>query len=715
MEDRKRSMVPEHDELAPPAKRQAMSNNANGTKTHPDADLPWKEDLENFQKDAILRQLREYKREKQTCESQIAEMEKKMTYHDDHLRVVDSWFNQLLDEIRLMVNDIVVTRPLQPNDALFPPSLLFSDSEKFQEHLSDRSQKIRSVLSDLLSKSPGDANAEKLQEQLSKLLAQEKVTISELHRVTTEKDQLIERLEKASYRYMVAEKKLDRAKSQAVAKIERQAMQGATAAQSHEEPKDVKKESTEVNGTTVQAPVSEELLSAKKEAEAIALKRKEQLDKLDAENQKLTAELTQLKVRLSGLSDEDYSKTELFKGMKSQYDEVIRRINDLTAVNNTLREEAQKLQQERTQYRIQVDEETRVSIQNSETQLSKAETDLSRIRNSRDEYLADVTIRKAAAEEHKTSFGQIQDLAKASDDRIKALELEVERLKVQIGEQQASGERADLEQMDADQLRGKIVNLEKEYALVLEEMPSLEVAYKKAQAIASKKTAELVAWEEQIARLNAEKAKADQKFFGAMKAKEAREQESRLLRAQNLKSAEIITQLKEAETSSRNLAVNLEKQLTETKEAVNSTTSQVRTTQATMTKHLSVAEGFVSQIAELKKVVSSKDATCTAACQAQREAEVKIEQLQIQVDDSNKQIEEWKARSQGKQTDTEGQLRQMVLCTICRRNWKNTCIKLCGHVFCQECVDERVQSRSRKCPGCGKSFGANDTMRVHLT
>lgn len=41
MEDRKR---PSADDSAPPAKRQALT--VNGARSHPDADLPWKDDME---------------------------------------------------------------------------------------------------------------------------------------------------------------------------------------------------------------------------------------------------------------------------------------------------------------------------------------------------------------------------------------------------------------------------------------------------------------------------------------------------------------------------------------------------------------------------------------------------------------------------------------------------------------------------------------------
>lgn len=45
MEDRKRPATHDHNDSAPPLKKQATSVNG-GSKPHPDADMPWKDDLE---------------------------------------------------------------------------------------------------------------------------------------------------------------------------------------------------------------------------------------------------------------------------------------------------------------------------------------------------------------------------------------------------------------------------------------------------------------------------------------------------------------------------------------------------------------------------------------------------------------------------------------------------------------------------------------------
>lgn len=50
---------------------------------------------QEYQKGAIYRQMLEYKREKNTLEARLQELEKKSTDHDDHLRIVDAWWLQV--------------------------------------------------------------------------------------------------------------------------------------------------------------------------------------------------------------------------------------------------------------------------------------------------------------------------------------------------------------------------------------------------------------------------------------------------------------------------------------------------------------------------------------------------------------------------------------------------------------------------------------------
>ncbi|KAL4776132.1 BRE1 E3 ubiquitin ligase-domain-containing protein [Aspergillus nidulans var. acristatus] len=707
MEDRKRAATHENDS-APPLKKQATSVNG-GNKPHPDADMPWKDDLERFQKDAIWRQMQEYKRDKVSLEAKLKESAKATAYHADHLRVIDAWYNQLIDEVKLLLGS---PDEDSKDRSSFQSALQFEDLDNFEQHLKSRSDDIRDIISRLVAKSPtSPPEVSDLQSQLARKLAEEKATLAELSKVLSEKQQLEESLEEASLRYMVAEKKLDRARSLTVAKLEKQYILGAqrpggdSASGNRDEP-------PATNGATPtgeRTPDSDETYS---KLAAISEKQKEQIQKLEAENANLLSQITEISIKKTKLTDDDYAHTDLFKLLRSQYDDVVKRVNDLEAVNVQLREEAAKLRSERTAYRNQVDEETQIVLAEKEAQLMKTENDLARIRNTRDELLADQQMRKSAQEQERTATLKIQELADAGKAQIAALESEVERLRIEVGREKAK--QADINDITIEDLRTKYSNLERQYSMLNTELASMQTACKKYSSLASQRVAEFSAMEEKVSRLAAEKSKADQKYFSAMKSKEARDMEVRTLRMQNSKSSDIVSQLKESEAATRSLLANMEKQVSETKEALNSMVNKYHASQQQITENNIVMEGLRGQIAELKALSVSKDSSLASTSSACRRAETQVEGLKASLADTKKSLENWKNKSLGNSSSEYEMLRTLALCTVCRRNFKNTAIKTCGHVFCRECVEERLTSRSRKCPNCNRSFGNNDYMHITL-
>ncbi|KAI9762349.1 MAG: prephenate dehydratase [Chaenotheca gracillima] len=741
MEDRKRPATHIQDDSGPPLKRHASTVNG-ATRIDRDADMPWKDDLERFQKDAILRQMQEYKRERNDLEARLNEQKKRALYHDDHLRVIDAWWRQLLDEVKVLIGDVADLDQTEPKGAIMflhgsipsiifaddwvpdmnvTSTLLFADTEKFENHLKSRSEDIRSIASQLIARIPLSKSSDvaELQTRISKMLAIEKGHVVEIDRLQTEKDRVEERLENASWRFMMAEKKLDRAKSATVAKLERQAIFGGgndagSGIGGGEGPGAVKREGSEVvNGTTEPVEANLDIEIRRKEAVAVSEKRMAQIEKLETENEGLTNQVATLTSKTTHLSDDDYARSELFKHMKSQYEDVIKRINNLEATNIQLREEAEKMQAERAACRNQIEAEVQAPLGELENQLARAETDLARIRAARDELGADLAVKKATQDQEHNSYNMIKELASAREDRIKALESEIERLQLQHGSSKIETTE-DLEKLPVEDLRKKLQHLEQEYLMISNELPSMGAAWKKASALASKKVMESAALDEKIGRLQAEKAKADQKYFATMKLKESREVEVKTLRAQNSKSAEIVAQLKDVEASTRTLLVNVERQLAETKEALSAMTNQNRNLQQQITQCNITTNGFKTQINQLNETLKSKDASQASAAKAQRQSESEAEQLRVRLQETEKSLDSWRNKASGNQSEEFEMLRTLALCTVCRSRFKNTALKTCGHVFCKECVEERIASRSRKCPNCSRSYGAADVMAVHM-
>jgi E3 ubiquitin-protein ligase BRE1 len=487
-------------------------------------------------------------------------------------------------------------------------------------------------------------------------LASQKEFLVKLDRLRAEKEELSERLETASLRYIKAEKRLDRAKSSAVAKLEQQAIAGTgnsagSGIGSVENGTDIEM----TNGIEEENVASQ---TAYKEASAVVAKQKEQLDAVNAENKSLTEQLTAASARLSNLTEDDYARTELFKQIRSQHEDVIRRVNHLEQTNKELQEESKKYHAERTAYRTQIENEQEINNAELEGQLQRAEADLTRIRSARDELNAEVSMRKAAQDQDFTASEHLKELVGAKEDRITALELEVERLRSRV-EEQASPltPNPEIDSMDLEQLKRKYENLQREYESINKELPALQGAYKRVQALTTKKVMDFSTLEEKVQILAAEKAKADQKYFAARKDMDMRVGEVRSLRAQNAKSSEIISQLKDVESSNRTLLSNLEKQLGDMKQSNISIALENKKLEASAREAVSKTESLKNHVSELTNLLKSKDASNANAKHRAQSVETEIEQLRVRYEQVQKDRDSWKAKSLSNQSGEEEMLR----------------------------------------------------------
>lgn len=357
----------------------------------------------------------------------------------------------------------------------------------------------------------------------------------------------------------------------------------------------------------------------------------------------------------SKLTDDDYAHTDLFKLLRTQHEDVIKRINHLEAVNVQLRQEAEKLRAERTAYRNQLDAEKQQELHERDAQLQKAETDLARIRNARDELLADQQMRKAAQDQEKTSLIKIQELATAREAQIQAMESEVERLRVKVDGLKDAPRNVD--ELPVEELRVKYQTLDRQYAILNTELSSMQTVCKKYSGLASQKVADFSALEEKVQRLVAEKSKADQKYFAAMKSKEARDLEVRTLRMQNSKSSDIVSQLKDAEAATRSLLSNMEKQVAERKEALNYVSTKYRASQQQIVENNYAIDGLKAQVAELTSLAATKDSALASTAAAYRKAEAEIEGLNSTLADTKRSLESWKTKSLGNSSSEYEMLR----------------------------------------------------------
>ncbi|CAI4217585.1 unnamed protein product [Parascedosporium putredinis] len=560
----------------------------------------------------------------------------------------------------------------------------FEDSTDFQKHLDEKAKGLKSKAEALLnhlaaSRGSTVPNLSVLEERIGKLLA-------------SQKDYFVK-----------AEKKLDRVKSAQVQELEKKALANDTKQSS---PTSEAKPASESNG------VSPEVLQKYEEELAVVARQKEQIQSVLDEIKALQEENSTLKARRETLTDEDYIRTDVFKLFKTKTEELIKQVNHLEATNTQLKEDIEKLSAERTNFKRQVEVDSQALTQELDTDLLARDHDIARLRSARDELLADNTMRRASQEQHQTALEHIKELVSSKDDRIAALESEINRLRPTSDEEMADPD-AELDGLERDALVTKHRKLQQDYQAVSNELPAMEKAYRKAMALSHKKVMDFEALENRVGILTAEKSKADQKYFAARKDADTKMSEIRTLRVQCGKSTEIIAQLKDVEAQNRILLGNLEKQVSDLRQANMTLASENKRLEATSTEASRKVEAYKKEVSDLSGLVKSKDATVAAMRERNITLEAETDRLKIRVETLQKDKDGWKVKAESNSSDVEKGLRTLMICSICNENFKNTALKTCGHLFCNKCVENRISNRMRKCPNCSRAFDKMDVMAVH--
>ena len=162
--------------------------------------------------------------------------------------------------------------------------------------------------------------------------------------------------------------------------------------------------------------------------------------------------------------------------------------------------------------------------------------------------------------------------------------------------------------------------------------------------------------------------------------------------------AEQSAELQRAKEESARLAERLEEQ-----------TRSTRALQAASSGHREAAEDASKKADELSRR-SAGDAEKVAA------AERKVAALEEQVAGLKRRGEKLLKRGGGADEYREeiDAYKSMLRCSVCNDRPKACIITRCYHMFCQECVQVRLDNRDRKCPGCAAAFSASDVKSIYF-
>lgn len=193
---------------------------------------------------------------------------------------------------------------------------------------------------------------------------------------------------------------------------------------------------------------------------------------------------------------------DVFKNLKLKLEDIVSRYNHIEALNKSLREETAKLQAERNTYKDTVENEHQHLLMELQSQLTRAEHDVARIRIARDEYQQELN-RRNEAEPLPNSIKEVKDLAEVRQTRIESLEAEVARLRAQLEEGQVAV-TDEIRNLSHEELAVKYEKLDRAFKDLSQELAPLETAYKRAHELSTRRVAATAEKDDKIQKISAE-------------------------------------------------------------------------------------------------------------------------------------------------------------------------------------------------------------------
>ncbi|RUS20329.1 hypothetical protein BC937DRAFT_95481 [Endogone sp. FLAS-F59071] len=207
-----------------------------------------------------------------------------------------------------------------------------------------------------------------------------------------------------------------------------------------------------------------------------------------------------------------------------------------------------------------------------------------------------------------------------------------------------------------------------------------------------------------------QKMKYAQTFTTLNKAKDAQTMFASSLKKQSEKQLEHIRQLLEREKNLNGQLTNLERELTSTNGALEVHKTKVTDLTQQNTEMKQKIASSDNRFTELQKLLKDKTRSLEEEIHSRRRAEEEVDSLKRKVESLTK-VENPAEQKLVKECE---ELRTLLKCNSCNTRLKSHLLLRCMHTFCKQCIDSRIDTRQRKCPNCGDSFGIGDVRQFYL-
>lgn len=640
------------------------------------------QDVLYFKKEAIWRQMRFYKLQADQLQLELSKYEKRYQNFVAAHQLLEAWYSQILKSCNLEEE---------------PQIDLSASTSSIQEALEARTAKLADLLKSVDSDGSGLRDLLKLEGCLAASQKQKEdleEKLAELQNELTALRKLKDRTELAT---------LQRIQSNSLAKTE----EAEPSNGKHDKDGSIENGNVDASDTVVISTADKEELEQLRiqaeELKAAIETSKQSLEKMSRRLEGAETYNQSLKERLSNLTDEDLSKSSKFVELVTQNKSLQESPAQTSKFQQELVDKVKALEEKDGNYSKLVDQELADENTRLKETLSRSENDLARIRAIRDELLAKQTILNSEMENKKTNAA-VNELNRVLSERLSKLEKTRE-------EEYEGKEDSNLHSLSKEELIKRL-------HILSSEVKEIEAAFQQTRSLSLDKLKETIDNEGLMKKLTIEKNKADQKYFASMRVKDSLSAENKVLKSQIAKSQELILKFNETEKAYLSKIEILTKSVNDYKVIKEMSIQENTQLQKNLKMLNKTRDNLVKELSDIKQEAAELKKQNGGLTNEMNAKSMACSKLEAKLRATESLLQKYKQNNTSSILEEDEKqleaLRSITKCSVCLKNWKNTAITACGHVFCDGCVQERLAARLRRCPTCNKGFSSNDLLSIHL-
>ncbi|KAH7888505.1 BRE1 E3 ubiquitin ligase-domain-containing protein [Phlebopus sp. FC_14] len=277
--------------------------------------------------------------------------------------------------------------------------------------------------------------------------------------------------------------------------------------------------------------------------------------------------------------------------------------------------------------------------------------------------------------------------------QLQAKEAELQKLRLQI-EQQAQAETS-----------------------LYAEVDRLSASWEGLEQQVKKKVFDVGVFEEKLQRAAHDKAKADNKYFAAMREKEMGESERKAMMRQLEKQGKAVERASEVEKHLQTQVSDLEKMNVLHARAIDNADKKIKALELDVSRWQALAESEKKRVVEATKYASERGQHTRRLESLLKSSEDEISRVKKEAERKLKKISAStvpaSAREEALSQEIEG-LWKIVKCTTCKQGMREVVLTKCMHTFCKPCVETRIATRQRRCPNCNVGFAQSEVQTVYF-